>query len=579
MRIALVGLIVCALAGAAVAGPTPSPDRARMEADVRALADDIGPRSRDTAGAARAAAEIERRATEIGLEVRRYPVGRVQSPEVRVAGRLIMAAREHQVEDDNLVVEIAGRANGPAILVMAHYDTVGGTPGAVDNAAGVALLLELGRMLRESPPARPVLLVWTASEEHGLAGARALARDLGDRVGLAISIDLLGAADEIDLNGLSNHMGAAWLSWLAITAHAAEVDVRAPVPQRVVSRLVPAIERSDHGPFTERGVPGFHLYSRGPERIFLDYHAPGDTADRVSWPALLGGARLLFAITQRSGELPRAGGDPGMWLDLPGGPRVISWAVLLGVEALLLWIALAGLVLLRRRRAGPVDGVGRGLFATIIGLVAGWGAAAIVLALARRAAQHPAPWVHEPARFYAAAIAVAIGVAIAGACLLRLRLPAAGRARFLAPAILGPALLGVALVIVATPELALPFFFLAACFGALAVTDRLSVQLPLFALTVCPLAAALDPALLREAVYHGFLPATAPLWPALALLTLPHTLAAIYLLRLHPIRVPYARLLLPLVAALLLAAGTALATVPAPACTGPAFRAHGLQCE
>ncbi|HUH03871.1 MAG TPA: M28 family metallopeptidase [Kofleriaceae bacterium] len=577
VRIALVGLVVCALAGAAIAGP--APDRARLEADVRALADDIGPRSRNTAGATRAAGEIERRAAAIGLEVQRYPVGRVRSPEIRVAGRLIMAAGVHQVEDDNLVVEIAGRGIGPAILVMAHYDTVHGTPGAVDNAVGVAVLLELGRLLRDMPPARPVLLAWTASEEHGLAGARALVRDLGDRVGLAIAIDLLGAANAIDLNGLSDRMGAEWLSWLAITARAAGVDVRAPVPQRVVSRLLPAIERSDHGPFTERGVPAFHLYSRGPERIFLDYHAPSDTTERVAWPAVLGGVRLIFAITQRSGELPRAGGDPGMWLDVPGGPRVISWAVLLGIEALLLWIALAGLVLLRRRRARAVDGFGRGLFTNMISLGAGWGVAAIVLSLARRATQHPAPWVHEPARFYAAAIAAAIAIAIAGAWLLAHRLPPAGRARFLAPAILGPAVLGIILVIVAAPELALPCFFLAACFGALALTDRLPAQLALFALTLWPLAAALDPALLREAVYHGFLPATAPLWPALALLTLPHALAAIYLLRSHPIRLPPSRLLLPLAAALLLIAATALAVIPTPRCTRPAFESHGLQCE
>lgn len=575
MRIALVGLILGALAGGAIAAP----DRARMESDVRALTA-IGPRSRNTEAAARAASEIERRANAIGLEVRRYPVGRVRSPEIRVAGRLIMAAREHQVDDDNLVAAIAGRSEGPALLIMAHYDTVHGTPGAVDNAAGVAALLELGRMLREHPPARPVLLAWTASEEHGLAGARALARDLGDRVGLAISIDLLGAADEVDLNGLSARMGASWLSWLAITAREAGVDVRAPVPQRVVSRMLPAIERSDHGPFADRGVPALHLYSRGPERIFLDYHAPGDTPDRIAWPAVLDGTRFLFAIAQRSGELPRAGGDPGMWLDVPGGPRVISWAVLLGIEALLLWIALAGLVALRRRRGARCDGFGRGLFTTAIGLAAGWGAAAALLLVARRAADHAAPWVHAPARYYAAAIAVALGVALAGAWVLRRHLPAAGRARFLAPAIGAPAVLGIALVIAAAPELALPCFFLAACFAGLALTGRLPLQLALFALALWPLAAALDPHLLREAIYHGFLPPTAPVWPALAALTLPHLLAAIYLARSHRVSIPgRGRLLVPLAATALLIAGATAALVPSPPCTGSAFDRHGLQCE
>jgi len=51
------------------------------------------------------------------------------------------------------------------IIVGAHYDTAQGTPGADDNASGVAALLELGRLFIERPPPLKVLLVAYAPEE------------------------------------------------------------------------------------------------------------------------------------------------------------------------------------------------------------------------------------------------------------------------------------------------------------------------------------------------------------------------------------------------------------------------------
>jgi hypothetical protein len=89
----------------------------------------------------------------------------------------------------------------------------------------------------------------------------------------------------------------------------------------------------------------------------------------------------------------------------------------------------------------------------------------------------------------------------------------------------------------------------------------------------------LDPGLLREATYHGFLPAGTPMWPALALVTLPHVHAVIYVLRSHRVSLPRWRVLLPIAAAILIAAGATAMIAPSPRCDGAAFRAHGLQCE
>lgn len=66
----------------------------------------------------------------------------------------------------NLIVEQIGNKRPEEIIVLgAHYDTVASTPGADDNASAVAVLLEVGRLLREHPSKRTIRYVAFACEE------------------------------------------------------------------------------------------------------------------------------------------------------------------------------------------------------------------------------------------------------------------------------------------------------------------------------------------------------------------------------------------------------------------------------
>ena len=74
----------------------------------------------------------------------------------------------------NVVGRLRGRGEGPAVLLAAHYDTVPNSPGAADDGAGVAALLEAARALRAGPPLeRDVIFLLTDAEELGLLGAMA----------------------------------------------------------------------------------------------------------------------------------------------------------------------------------------------------------------------------------------------------------------------------------------------------------------------------------------------------------------------------------------------------------------------
>jgi Zn-dependent M28 family amino/carboxypeptidase len=58
----------------------------------------------------------------------------------------------------------AGKDDSPLLVVGAHYDSVETTPGADDNASGVAGLLELARILAETPPPNLRLVFFTLEE-------------------------------------------------------------------------------------------------------------------------------------------------------------------------------------------------------------------------------------------------------------------------------------------------------------------------------------------------------------------------------------------------------------------------------
>ncbi|MFD1547396.1 M20/M25/M40 family metallo-hydrolase [Nonomuraea guangzhouensis] len=75
---------------------------------------------------------------------------------------------------ENVRAAIPGRDSTDKVLLVAHYDSVTGGPGASDDGLGVATLLEIARLLRMEPQQRnTVELLFTDGEEAGTLGAHA----------------------------------------------------------------------------------------------------------------------------------------------------------------------------------------------------------------------------------------------------------------------------------------------------------------------------------------------------------------------------------------------------------------------
>lgn len=125
----------------------PKPDLARLERDVRRLAVIRHPEA-DPAALAAAAAFIEEELAASGLEVQRQPF----------------------VYDEQSFDNVVGIRHGtdparPWIVVGAHFDSTPHTPGADDNASGVAAVLEIARVLRDFAPAATIHFVGFNLEE------------------------------------------------------------------------------------------------------------------------------------------------------------------------------------------------------------------------------------------------------------------------------------------------------------------------------------------------------------------------------------------------------------------------------
>lgn len=203
----------------------------------------------------------------------------------------------------NLILDLPGisKAKIAPILIGAHYDAVPGTPGADDNATGVAVLLELAATFAAHPLKCPVRLVAFDLEEYGLLGSTAYAAELktqGQKLRLMLSLEMLGYCnpnpnsqtypdlikplyrDRGDFIALVGNLAATWhlfrLSRL-MGKHGTICQVLADPSN---GKWIPMTGFSDHRPFWEQGYPAIMVTDTAMLRN-PHYHQSSDTIDTL----------------------------------------------------------------------------------------------------------------------------------------------------------------------------------------------------------------------------------------------------------------------------------------------------------
>jgi Zn-dependent M28 family amino/carboxypeptidase len=268
------------------------------------------------AGAPRSLVQVRKEAARKGARPKGFAL--------KTSARLFNPSTSSRISAPNVVAMIPGSdpaLAGDYVVLSAHLDHIGISParpgdapgkdrinnGAMDNAAGVATLLEVARVLAEDKvkPRRSILFVVVAAEEKGLLGAQYFAKyptvPIGNIVA-DVNLDmpvLTYAFDDVVAYG-AEHSTIGKLVGQAVAPMKVKL---APDPWPEETIFV----RSDHYMFVREGVPAVFLATgvgNGGEkafRYFEDnfYHQPGDDLNLpIDWRAGARFAEANYRITR-----------------------------------------------------------------------------------------------------------------------------------------------------------------------------------------------------------------------------------------------------------------------------------------
>jgi Zn-dependent M28 family amino/carboxypeptidase len=225
--------------------------------------------------------------------------------------------------------ESAGRkvrnieAGSGAIVVGAHYDTVPGSPGADDNASGVAVLLELKRILEEEN--LPIRFIAFAIEEPpyfmgpdmGSWASAKRSRERGDEVRAMFSLEMLGYyRDEPGSQRYPFPLGLFYPDRGNFIAFVGDLGARALVRRAIASfrknaqfpsegvaapSFVPGVTWSDHWSFRDQGFPAIMVTDTAFFR-YPHYHLSSDTPEKLDYERM---ARVTLGLAAMLKELAR----------------------------------------------------------------------------------------------------------------------------------------------------------------------------------------------------------------------------------------------------------------------------------
>ena len=222
----------------------------------------------------------------------------------------------------NLEAALPGTSpSGEIVVIGAHYDSVAGSPGANDNATGVAALLEIARLLAQEKPARSVRFVAFVNEEPPFfytleMGSRVYARrarERGEKIVAMFSLETIGYY--ADAKG-SQHYPILFspfypdtANFIAFVGNLASRDLvqacvasfrsRAAFPSEGIAApgWMGGVHWSDHWSFWQEGYPAIMVTDTALYR-YEHYHAKTDTPDKIDYERLARVAAGLAVVTR-----------------------------------------------------------------------------------------------------------------------------------------------------------------------------------------------------------------------------------------------------------------------------------------
>ncbi|MHB8075234.1 M28 family metallopeptidase [Desulfosporosinus fructosivorans] len=275
---------------------------------VKYLAQKIGPRPAGSKAELTAAQYISYVLKQNGWKVREQPFSKVV---IREASILQQEQQVELISSQNIIAELPGSLPD-TIVGGAHYDSANlNAPGALDNASGVGVLLELSRVLSKVPHQETYQLIFFGAEEYGLVGSQFYTSQADlSAVRWMLNVDMVGTPLEIDVAGKKS---APPELIKQVTALASDSGI----PFHISRDFIMMTRESTHGgssdfsSFLDKGIPAIGLGIFGRPSGY--YHRPEDRLERVSLEEM----QKIGDYTQRlltSVKLEQLG--PSVWDEL-----------------------------------------------------------------------------------------------------------------------------------------------------------------------------------------------------------------------------------------------------------------------
>ena len=224
---------------------------------------------------------------------------------------------------ENIIVEVKGAKKPEEIIVVAaHYDTVR-SPGANDNASGVAGLLELARLLKDRNPGRTLRLIAVVNEEPPYfqtenMGSRVYAKqakERGDNIVAMLSLETIGYysdkpgsqayppllspfyPDTGNFIAFVGNLKSHKLVRQCVDAFRRTADF--PSEGAALPGWLPGVDWSDHWSFWKEGYPAVMVTDTAFFR-YPYYHRPEDTPEKLDYDRM---ARVVSGLVNVITEL------------------------------------------------------------------------------------------------------------------------------------------------------------------------------------------------------------------------------------------------------------------------------------
>ena len=239
-------------------------------------------------------------------------------------------------DDQDVVCVLPGRdRSAPAIALMAHYDTVAGSPGASDDSANVAVEFEVARTVKAvGMQPRDLVLLFTDGEEAGDIGARLFFNTdpLARRIGAVINMEAEGSGGR----ALMFQTGKRDGGMVGLFQRTAASPTASSLAGYIYSGMP---NGTDFTVTRDLGYPGFNFAFIGGQ---FDYHSPTSTPANLELGSVQHMGQQVLSVTLgllQASKLPRRSAE-AVYDDLLGAvviayPWLIGWLFLFADAALL----------------------------------------------------------------------------------------------------------------------------------------------------------------------------------------------------------------------------------------------------